>query len=1426
DGDGTTVEDLHSVAEPQFVSVPPAFALEGVPYSYQPRTTLQGDVTLTLADVPEGRADDITIADGSRVVFTPTAQDATSGSPLGFTLVATADGGTEDEVVLQQAVEVEVAGLRQLATRSMLPEATGQVVVSAPTSAIRGAGVNFPAGALASETTVSVSELTKAPSFPNGRGSLRAVDFGPSGTLFKVPATVALPFDTGQLADISRLGAYTYNGETGRWESLPVVSIDEAAGLMYARASHFSIYAAAEVDVDYDLTVEAMDDGSICEGRLSARGELGSGIADLDVTSVNNLSPAMQALGTANVEDLLDHADFIGSVRFARVITLTSSTGASSTKVMVSTLNATAEGSTLTHTDAFGNVILELAYDDHREEMTAVSQHLSGAAVHGFFDSDFGSSTFTVAGRLHVVYSEADQSLVGADEGGLGVAAVEVPEGAAGTADVVATGFDVDCDRIRGAFDSVDDSLEPKIVVTPTEAITVMQGTDVTLSASVVDNSDDPSSTTWEVIAGADTATLSEVTDDPSARTLGTTAPGFYTVLVTIEVDDKTLENRFNVQVLPQPAVNTLAVCVPTALSAVADEGQTVTIFATVDDAQTPTDALEIEWGLAFDNGNDVVFVESSSIEGGGAIVGFTGHSPGTYEIGCRAHDGEDWGDVGTTQVGVVAVAANQAPVDFLVSPSAAQAVMGETVTFNASATDPDGDTLTFSWSHPFGTSVPSTGASIDVDTTSLSAGLYTMLASVDDGPDPDQYLPVTLRVLEAPIANDDPDEDNDGFPASLDCNDSDASVNPDQQEICGSGVDENCDGEMATDDCDEDGFVDIQQGGTDCDDTNPDIHPEAHEYCDGVDNNCAEGVDELYGTGDVCMAYLGVCASEGTLVCSPDRLTTGCAAQPKPSYPETCDQLDNDCDGQTDEDDICTTEKLGKWFRCQDQDCTVLDGDGFEFLPEGLFRDLKSADGAETYVADDPVCVAGSGEWSVEYQTVWVHVEDDGQSSTVQATFSPQEDPDTVLLSVVDPDTQEVHEDLHRRVSALDTGACSEEVICGAGGCPQCACDTGAACDPDTSSGQACDCDPDCGPGVPACEPTGTEVCDARDNDCDGQFDEGGVCDFSGASLPVGIWWECAEVGDCSSYGDTGFMFVDDGSAYFFHALDELSWNGVDPYCAGGEASWTFDGSELHVSWTEGDGTAGWATVAVIATSSGMVWEGIDYHGDPVYNELAPVAHQLESECHGDGGSDCSSYGDQGSCESDVGCTWDAEKNECMYLVIDCAQFDGDQTACEAEEACAWNGEPSECHGGSQPEFDCYHYDGDQTACESHPQCVWSVETGLCLDEACQCDLSPECDADATQQGPCGCDADCGQPPVCEPTGPEVCDAADNDCDGESDEDGVCDFSGAPIPEGIWWTCASQGDCSGYGNLGFMFVDTGEAYFLRAQDDQDWSGA
>ena len=107
-------------------------------------------------------------------------------------------------------------------------------------------------------------------------------------------------------------------------------------------------------------------------------------------------------------------------------------------------------------------------------------------------------------------------------------------------------------------------------------------------------------------------------------------------------------------------------------------------------------------------------------------------------------------------------------------------------------------------------------------------------------------------------------DADGDGVAAADDCDDTDAEVYPDAPERC-NDADDDCDDEIDEGlavtfypDADGDTYGDMNApvedcsqptgtvtNGEDCDDTAIAVNPAAVEVCDGIDNNCAGGVDE-----------------------------------------------------------------------------------------------------------------------------------------------------------------------------------------------------------------------------------------------------------------------------------------------------------------------------------------------------------------------------------------------------------------------------------------------------------------------------------------------------------------------------------------------------------------------------------------------------
>ncbi len=170
------------------------------------------------------------------------------------------------------------------------------------------------------------------------------------------------------------------------------------------------------------------------------------------------------------------------------------------------------------------------------------------------------------------------------------------------------------------------------------------------------------------------------------------------------------------------------------------------------------------------------------------------------------------------------------------------------------------------------------------------------------------------------------------------DCDDTDPNRFPANAEVCDpDGHDEDCD-PRTTGDVDRDGDgafdaaccnLDPEGGtsfcGTDCNDMRRDARPGLPEVCDGFDNDCDGLVDEG-------VLVEGFRDEDADLHGDPGAPTASCPGLPRFStvgddcddtngarhggQVEVCDEIDNDCDGITDESPASTT-----WYRDADAD-------------------------------------------------------------------------------------------------------------------------------------------------------------------------------------------------------------------------------------------------------------------------------------------------------------------------------------------------------------------------------------------------------------------------------------------------------------------------------------------------------------------------
>jgi hypothetical protein len=370
------------------------------------------------------------------------------------------------------------------------------------------------------------------------------------------------------------------------------------------------------------------------------------------------------------------------------------------------------------------------------------------------------------------------------------------------------------------------------------------------------------------------------------------------------------------------------------------------------------------------------------------------------------------------------------------------------------------------------------------------------------------------------------------------------------QPELC-NGVDDDCDGQ--TDDapggvgdpcsagvgaCQQNG-VTICSGGAEVCGVGPGA-PQA-ELCNGIDDDCDGPVDEDFGVGVQCDG-VGECGL-GVVECRTV-LTTGCSTDPggsqDQSQPESCDLKDNDCDTTTDEGltDLgpCGQTSVGE---CEDGVLSCSMGNVVcvgAITPTPELCDSKDND-CDGVADDSPIdegnpCGIGIGQCTFGTEVC--------MGGMLQCTGGTP--PGVEVCNGLDDDCDGVADDnpmgLGQPCGATEVGECAFGVLVCSGGAPVCSGEIGPSVEVCDDKDNDCDGVIDdspvdvggpcgvgtgvCTPGVEVCLPGGVkmcqgamggvpEVCNGLDDDCNGIVDDnpsdvGGQCTPAGGNPGVGL--------------------------------------------------------------------------------------------------------------------------------------------------------------------------------------------------------------------------------------------------------------------------------------------------------------------------------
>ncbi|HMV65429.1 MAG TPA: MopE-related protein [Myxococcota bacterium] len=455
---------------------------------------------------------------------------------------------------------------------------------------------------------------------------------------------------------------------------------------------------------------------------------------------------------------------------------------------------------------------------------------------------------------------------------------------------------------------------------------------------------------------------------------------------------------------------------------------------------------------------------------------------------------------------------------------------------------------------------------------------------------------------------------------ASGDCNDADAGVNPAAVEAVADNVDGDCDGQELCY-CNKDGdalgissslvskaITPPPAGNVCAPPASPPASPAATcssttvaivpGDCNDSDKNSVTGAtirfldDDGDGFGNPDVYVFGCEVPPGTWVVNPDDCNDAVAAI-KPTAPEVCDFVDNNCNGAVDEGAQPST-----WWQDRDSDTTGNPAVSVVACtqPSG-FVARGSADCNDDNAAIKPgaseVCdfldndCDGLTDETAPPSEYWQDRDGDGAGNPDVAVTACAQPPGFVLRGVADcnddnaaikPSASEVCDFLDNDCDGLtdETGAPTtwwRDADADTFGNPNIAVTACAAPSGFVAAGQA-----DCNDAVAAIKPGAAETCDRLDNNCNGGIDEG---------LALNVYWRdadadtfgtpAASIAVCNTTAPAGYVTpgqadCDDTSNTRKPGVNELC-NGTDDNCNGGIDEPPLTGGSTYYADFDGDG-------------------------------------------------------------------------------------------------------------------------------------------------------------------------------------------------------------------------------------------------------------